>query len=441
MAGSPGLRGSAVNASHAVSRKFCAETLPSLHEQGIHLEEHKLTKRPVVLTFVPYYLPGYKSGGPVRAVANMVSRIGDNFHFKIFTSDRDFQDTRRYDGININEWTRVGKAMVYYCSHDKLSLSAISKILSETQHDILYLNSFCSPRFTIAPLLLRRLKLVPRKPTILAPRGELATSALKLKAWKKTPYILAARFLDLYSGITWHASTLNEKNEIIDNIGNVRRVVVAEQIFIAEDLPPMHDDVPEAIRSKQPGELHLVFLSRICRMKNLKTALEVLCNVNIKGSVSFHIYGPIEDPGYWRQCQDALHHLPENVTAEYRGMVKNSEVIKVFGNYDLFFLPTLGENFGHVIWEAMIAGCPVLISDRTPWSGLRELGVGWDLPLSDIGGFRRTIANCVDMDQGEHRFWSKRAKSYALSKMHNDEAVERNINLFHTTLLNGNGAG
>ena len=49
---------------------------------------------------------------------------------------------------------------------------------------------------------------------------------------------------------------------------------------------------------------------------------------------------------------------------------------------DLLFLPTAGENFGHAIQEALAAGCPVLISDRTRWRDLAPKGVGWDLPLS-----------------------------------------------------------
>ena len=44
-------------------------------------------------------------------------------------------------------------------------------------------------------------------------------------------------------------------------------------------------------------------------------------------------------------------------------------------------LPTLGENFGHVIVEAWTAGCPVLVSDRTPWRQLASHGVGWDVAL------------------------------------------------------------
>jgi hypothetical protein len=32
-----------------------------------------------IMTFVGSYLPGYKAGGPIRTLANIVDRLGDEF--------------------------------------------------------------------------------------------------------------------------------------------------------------------------------------------------------------------------------------------------------------------------------------------------------------------------------------------------------------------------
>jgi hypothetical protein len=67
-----------------------------------------------ILTSVGYYLPGYKAGGPIRTLANMVGRLGDEFQFKIVTADRDFDDTKPYPEIKIDGWNSKGYPENYY---------------------------------------------------------------------------------------------------------------------------------------------------------------------------------------------------------------------------------------------------------------------------------------------------------------------------------------
>jgi glycosyltransferase involved in cell wall biosynthesis len=99
--------------------------------------------------------------------------------------------------------------------------------------------------------------------------------------------------------------------------------------------------------------------------------------------------------------------------------------------HDLFFLPTLGENFGHIILEAFCAGCPVLISDQTPWRDLEEKGVGWDLPFDQPELFREVLQRFAGMENAEYIKWSERARAYGLGVSRNDETVEQNRQLFY----------
>ena len=66
--------------------------------------------------------------------------------------------------------------------------------------------------------------------------------------------------------------------------------------------------------------------------------------------------------------------LPSNVRVAYGGVVAPDEVTAVLRRHHLFFLPTHSENFGHVIVEALAAGRPALVSDRTPWTDLEAAG-------------------------------------------------------------------
>ena len=377
-----------------------------------------------ILTFVAYYLPGYKSGGPIRSIANMADRLGNEFEFKIVTADRDSGDQKPYPNIELESWNRIGKADVFYLSHKKRSLRGFRRLLRATEYDIIYLNSFFSPHFTIKPLLLRRLRLIPDKPLVIAPRGEFSPGALGLKSFKKQVYITSAKALGLYKGAIWQASSEHEEADIWLRFGS------SERVIIAPNLPPVTkaEDGSVALKEKAKGCLKIIFLSRISRKKNLDRALKML--KGLKGKVEFHIYGPMEDKVYWAECQNTINSLSSNIKVQYCGSIEHDQVGAMMREHDLFLFPTLGENFGHVILEALCAGCPILISDQTPWRDLEEKGVGWDLPLNNPEVFQKVLQRCVNMSGEEYVKWSEKAQGYGMQATQDDGVVEQNRQLF-----------
>ena len=110
-----------------------------------------------VLILNGQYLPGYKGGGPIQSCVNMVENLYEEFDFYILCSDRDFKEKEAYSNIKINDWNMVGHANVYYMSIDKQNLKGFEVVLNSIDYDILYLNGFFSPIFTILPLVLNRL--------------------------------------------------------------------------------------------------------------------------------------------------------------------------------------------------------------------------------------------------------------------------------------------
>ena len=78
--------------------------------------------KPKILILVGYYLPGYKAGGPLRTISNIVDDLGGDFEFWIVTRDRDLGDDVPYTCVSVNKWLAVGKARVFYASPDRLNL-------------------------------------------------------------------------------------------------------------------------------------------------------------------------------------------------------------------------------------------------------------------------------------------------------------------------------
>ena len=151
---------------------------------------------------------------------------------------------------------------------------------------------------------------------------------------------------------------------------------------------------------KSAGHVTFIFLSRISPKKNLYGILKMLGYLS--GNIHFTIVGPVRDEDYWRKCLDAIEQLPENVFVHVSGSVPHEKVHTLLSQHHFFILPTLGENFGHAILEAMAAGTPVIISDQTPWRNLKNQSAGWDIALegqvSDITlyGQAKEFANSVN---------------------------------------------
>lgn len=377
-------------------------------------------KRKKILLFSGCYLPGFKGGGPIRSIANMVDTLGDQQDFSIITSDRDIGETAPYSSIVSKKWNKIGKANVIYVSRGLDGVKDISRILKTEKFDAISLNSFFSFQFSIIPLIICNFFL-KNTPIIIGPRGEFSKGALSIKSTKKRIFLLAANALGLYRDVVWHASSQFEASDIRRVIGKKAKVRVA--INISKPV----DDI-DLFRRSENAPLKVIFISRISPMKNLIGAIDMARNIG--KSVIFDVYGPIEDELYWKQCCISAEKLPNNVIFNYKTALHPTKVTETLVNYDLFFLPTFGENFGHVIAEALSAGLPVLISDRTPWRNLKENSIGWDIPLDQPEKFIECIEECCQKSPEEYENWRKSIRAWAVENIGNAEAIEQNRKLF-----------
>jgi glycosyltransferase involved in cell wall biosynthesis len=208
--------------------------------------------------------------------------------------------------------------------------------------------------------------------------------------------------------VIWKAAAEAEKLDIKKTIGE------RAKIFVAPNMPPrtiLENFTLEMKPLKEKGAVRLIFLSRVSPKKNLRFALELL--QNLKGEVIFDLYGSLEDEAYWKECQEIITALPSNIKVEFRGSVEYERVAEKMSGYHFFFFPTLGENFGHVVIEALAAGCPVLISDQTPWRNLENASAGWDIPLSQRDKWTEILTKCVEMSHEEFIGTAGSARKFA----------------------------
>lgn len=342
-----------------------------------------------ILICIDWYSPGFKAGGPIRSVTNIVNAFKNEFDFYILTSAYDIGEEEPYENVPINLWHDRDGVFIKYLSKKLLNASAISSNLREISPDVVYLNSLFSRVFTLMPLAIARKNKIK---TILAPRGMLGEASLEIKKSKKMSFIKMAKLLGWYKRVVWHASTEKEAEDIRNQFGKKADIRVALNIPISQQI-----DIDNILNRKNTGEINFVFISRIVPIKNLDLAIKALLKVKTKQKVSFSIYGNIEDEAYYNSFKKLIKKH-EFVTIQYKGVLNSDDIPEVYANADFMILPTAHENYGHAIVEAWANGCPVIISKNTPWKNLRVQDLGWDVDISNIDNLVKVIQEGIDLD-------------------------------------------
>lgn len=355
------------------------------------------------------YLPGYKDGGPVRTIKNLTDILGDEFDIRIMCNDRDHGDKEPYSDIKLNTYNKVGNAQVYYVQDGKFKFKTMLNEIKKV--DVVYC---CGPynNYAIKAMILKRLGLFKQN-LVVASMGSFSKGALSLKSKKKRIFLTLMKTFGLFKKIIWSVTSKIEENELKCVLGN------ESQCIIAEDLP--RNEKVEHVHKKEKNHLKLIFISRICEMKNLLGTIQIISHLT-EFPIQFDIYGNIEDKEYWDKCKKCLKQLPTNISWNYQGECDSNDVVNVLSNYDVFLFPTLGENFGHVISESLLAGCIPVISNRTPWFDLNEYECGNVIELNNYEVFIKILKKYAAMNQDEFDYYVNNAQNYIHQK--NEDSIK-----------------
>ena len=373
-----------------------------------------------ILIVMGGFFPGKKFGGPPVSVNNFCSFMEEHDCY-IVTRNHDMGSNEKYSGIN-NGWNERINCKVLYLNDKEYKYTKFKEVIEEINPDIIYLQGLFQSCIIPCLFLAKKHKI----PLILAPRGELCEGAMK-KKYKKIPYILFLRIFKLLDNVHFQSTSEDETNAI-------RRwlKVRSNRIELLTNIPsiPLCD---EGNTYKKQGQANFIFLSRIVSKKNLISVIEYLFYVS--GNVILDIYGTIEDEEYWNECKRKINMLPDNINVEYKGIVNHDQVHDTFKKYDAFIFPTFSENFGHVIVEALMVGCPVIISDQTPWSDVANVDGGWSIPLEKKEKYIQAIQEIIDADKETEDIYKYNIRTYVHKKMNISDIKKKYYSLFQKLIM------
>ncbi|MCF1420240.1 glycosyltransferase [Mangrovimonas futianensis] len=378
-----------------------------------------MNRKKNVLIFIDWFLPGYKAGGPIQSVNNMISHLNDEFYFYVVTSNKDLGEKDPYQNILFNSWIDKQSYHIIYLDEAHQNKAVYLRLLKEANFYAIYFNSFFSIKFSLIPQWVYRSVEIKK---VLAPRGMLGAGALAIKPLKKQVFLKLFRWLGFHKKVVWHATSELEKDEIIKQLGDNLEIKIA---------PNLSSKMASFVEStKEVHHLKVFFLSRIAFKKGLIHALNFLQETKKDMKITFSIIGPIDEKDYWDKCQKIINSMPLNVSVDYLGAIPNFQLATVLKEQHVLLLPTMHENFGHVIMESWQNGCPVIISDQTPWRNLKDKQIGSDISLSKSSEFVEMLNTFSLMDEKTFNLWSRSSYNYAKIFTENPKLIESTKNIF-----------
>ncbi|MBX3286169.1 MAG: glycosyltransferase family 4 protein, partial [Actinobacteria bacterium] len=344
-----------------------------------------------LLVVSQYWEPAELAGG-ARSTARVVAALGDDVETWVVAGDRDVGDLEPWPALEPGWQQRRGRVRVQHQAWDRGAGRRVADAVAEVEPDLVYLPSLFAPG-SLAVLWRRAVGRL-RVPVVVAPEGELHPGALAHHAGRKRAVVVLVRAAGLGRRLWWRAADDAETEHLRAALGRRTRVRVAPDLHD----PPQPVPATALDRPKVPGSARVVLLGSIVPKKGPSRALELLWP--LRHQVRVDLYGPAVDADEWGRCRAILDRVEPEVAWAAHGPVGHAEVPGILAAADLLVLPTLGENYGYALAEALEAGCPVLTSDQTPWRDLAADGCGWDLPLDPAAAWTERVREVVAWDAG-----------------------------------------
>ena len=206
-------------------------------------------------------------------------------------------------------------------------------------------------------------------PLVVSPRGMLGAAPLAFSKLSKRLFWRLAQQRAVADAALWHATSASEYEEIRAFGIDAPVAVIPNGV----DLPPSTGPAPARGRT-------VLFLSRIHPKKGLEVLLEAWVRVAAEfPGWRLRIVGPGE-PQHLRDLHDRVNRLhAPRVSVE--GALYGADKWRAYREAGVYVLPTLNENFGLTVAEALACRTPAIVSKGAPWQGLETHGCGWWIDL------------------------------------------------------------
>jgi glycosyltransferase involved in cell wall biosynthesis len=205
-------------------------------------------------------------------------------------------------------------------------------------------------------------------PLVISPRGMLAPAALSFSRLKKRVFWALLQGPAIRDAACIHATSEREYEEV-RGFGLTNPVAI-----IPNGIDP--PDPPAQPTAMLRAERVVLSLGRIHPIKGLGGLLHAWSRVEARHpGWRLKIVGSAE-AGHDNELR-ALATTLGLTRVSIEGPIHGEAKTTAYREAEIFVLPTLNENFGLTVAEALAAGTPAISTKGAPWGGLEREGCGW----------------------------------------------------------------
>ena len=200
-------------------------------------------------------------------------------------------------------------------------------------------------------------------PLIVSTRGMLGLKALAFSRKRKQVVWALAQKRAVQMAACFHATAETE-------VEDIRRAGLSAPVAVISN----GIDIQESALTT--GARTVLYLGRLHPIKGIDQLVAAWSRVAERHPAwQLRIAGPSEFG-----CKEALERQVRELAVprvHFEGPLYGPDKLEAYRQAGLFVLPSLNENFGMVVAEALAAGTPVISTKGAPWAGLETEGCGW----------------------------------------------------------------
>jgi len=376
---------------------------------------------------VPSFYPAFIYGGPIVSIHNTCRALAD-LGVEIFVSTTNANGVGKLD-VPVNQFQRLAEN--YYVKYyddtivGRFSWQFSFNIAEDIRAcDVVKVEDIFS---TYVPITLF-FSMLYKKKVMLSVRGVLSKWALKSQKKILKQLWLFFFIRPFRNNIVWHATSLDEKDDITGTFAGANVVVVPNGVSVED-----YRKLPILSRSQylslfgislSDDTQVIVSMGRLHKVKGFPILIEAFAMLHNENSkIALLIAG--DDDGVGEELSLMIHRLGMTDAVFLLGNISGDKKAQFLAGADIFALTSHSENFGNVYLEALASGTPILATEGTPWHDIGRFGCGVSTDYCP-GNIRNALR---DMLAGDLNKMRESAFSYADNFTWNSIAADLQVEL------------